>query len=546
MRKCLGPKRVLLLEFNEITWTIVEPMIAKGKLPAFARLRREGAWASPRSVDLPPHMDPWVTWVTVHTGVERAVHGATVLEQDSSTILAPRTWDYAVDAGRSVGVFGSMSAYPPRAVPGFIVPGTFAPSSATFPRSLEPLQDLNRMQVQIHHRNRRGLSVSGLLSQGVNMLRLGVKPSTCAAIAMQLAHEIAQPYQRYRRIAIQPLINFDVFEKLYRRHQPDYATWHTNHAAHYMHHYWRAMDDSKFSSPCPKSEKKRYGDVVESGYRLCDQLLARAIELAGEDTIVVVASSMGQQPFVKTEYPEGKITVRFKDISSVLHILGAKGVTALTPVMLPQWNITIADAAERARVKSLWDRAHMVGKMSRNAFRTVETGDVLTVTPVCLAQPDPDARYFFPDAPNARREGYAIQELFALDTPTVKQGMHHPTGLLMLWGKGIRAGVEIADTTNLDIAPTLLSLLNIPIPDIMNGRVLSDAWDETPHRRTVEQVPTELTRAVADNLIHLRRLKNAKERSPTRSVVGKEVLQHNGTSDMPWRPTRRDPPPEGF
>ncbi|AUX20839.1 hypothetical protein SOCEGT47_013150 [Sorangium cellulosum] len=493
----LGPKRVLLLEFNEITWTIVEPMLATGKLPTFARLRREGAWASPRSVDLPPHMDPWVTWVTVHTGVERAVHGATVLEQDPSTIKAPRTWDYAVDAGKSVGVFGSISAYPPRAVPGFIVPGTFAPSSATFPRSLEPLQDLNRMQVQVHHRNRRGLSLSGMLSQGIDVLKLGVKPSTCAAIAAQLAREIVEPHQRFRRIAIQPLINYDVFEALYARHRPDYATWHTNHAAHYMHHYWRAMDDSRFTSPCPKDERRKYGDAVEIGYKLCDRLLARAMGLVDDDTILVVASSMGQQPFVNDEYPEGKITLRFKDISSVLRLMGARGVTALTPVMLPQWNVTIPDAVERARVKELWGRAHVVGKTSRSAFITTATGDVLTVTPVCLAEPDPDARYFFPGAPNARPEGYPIHELFAMDTPTTKQGMHHPTGLLMLWGKGIRAGVEIPDTTNLDIAPTLLHLLNIPIPDIMSGRVLSEAWDGSPHRGRVDRMPPERVRAAA-------------------------------------------------
>src|SRR5262249_26313727 len=76
-------KKVLFLEFNEITRTIIDPMIQKGKLPAMARLFAEGTVAAPESVDQPPHLDPWVTWITVHTGVDRSVHGATVLEQDS-------------------------------------------------------------------------------------------------------------------------------------------------------------------------------------------------------------------------------------------------------------------------------------------------------------------------------------------------------------------------------------------------------------------------------------------------------------------------------
>ena len=150
-----GPRKVLLLEFNEINWTIIDPMIRKGKLPNLARLRNEGTWASPESVDQPPHLDPWVTWVTVHTGVDRSVHGATVLEQDVSSIKAKRTWQYAVEAGKSVGVFGSISAYPPYPVPGFMVPGPFAPSSKTFPPYLEPVQALNRKYTEVHSKRGR-------------------------------------------------------------------------------------------------------------------------------------------------------------------------------------------------------------------------------------------------------------------------------------------------------------------------------------------------------------------------------------------------------
>ena len=70
MANVLGPRKVLLLEFNEITRRIIDPLIAKGKLPNLARLFRDGASAAPMSVDHPPHLDPWVTWVTLHTGVE--------------------------------------------------------------------------------------------------------------------------------------------------------------------------------------------------------------------------------------------------------------------------------------------------------------------------------------------------------------------------------------------------------------------------------------------------------------------------------------------
>ena len=54
-------RKVLLVELNEITWTLIKPLLDQGKLPTFARLMREGTSAAPVSVDLPPQLDPWIT-----------------------------------------------------------------------------------------------------------------------------------------------------------------------------------------------------------------------------------------------------------------------------------------------------------------------------------------------------------------------------------------------------------------------------------------------------------------------------------------------------
>ena len=82
-----------------------------------------------------------------------------------------------------------------------------------------------------------------------------------------------------------------------------------------------------------------------------------------------------------------------------------------------------------------------------------------------------------------------------MDTVTPKEGMHHPRGVLGLWGRGIRQGVRLEGIDNLDIAPTLLSLLDIPVPAMMKGRVLREAWDAGPQlagvagSRTVNSAP---------------------------------------------------------
>jgi hypothetical protein len=471
-------RRVLFVEMNELTWTIIDRLIAEGRLPTFARMKREGAWAAPESVDQPPYLDPWITWVTVHTGVDRGVHGATVLEQDSGTIHAKRTWDYVADAGKSVGVFGSISAYPPRPMPGFVVPGPFAPGNETFPAYVGPVQALNRKYTQVHHGNTRADSLLDMAKTGLELVGLGLGARTSARILAQLAREKIDPAQKWRRVVLQPLLNYDFFEKLYRRYRPHYATWHTNHAAHFMHHYWRAWDDSKFLARAPEDEKKKYGEAVPYGYEICDELLARFINLVDDDTVLVVATSMGQQPYVAELFPEGRIVVRFKDLPRLLAFMGIDGVTEVVPTMVPQWNVKIPDAGKRARARTLLEKAYVTGNARPRAFFVEETGEILTVTPGGLDKRSAEQRWFFPDVPRAKAEGHTLEEFFVCDTPTPKEGMHHPTGTLLVWGKGIRPGVELENVTNLDILPTVLSLMGIAVPAHLPGRVLSEAWSE--------------------------------------------------------------------
>ena len=78
----MTPRKVLLLEFNEINWSVIDKLIAAhgvGYLPNFSRLRRAGSVATQVAEERAPNLDPWITWVTVHTGVPHEVHRANVM-----------------------------------------------------------------------------------------------------------------------------------------------------------------------------------------------------------------------------------------------------------------------------------------------------------------------------------------------------------------------------------------------------------------------------------------------------------------------------------
>ncbi len=112
-----------------------------------------------------------------------------------------------------------------------------------------------------------------------------------------------------------------------------------------------------------------------------------------------------------------------------------------------------------------------------------EVGQILTVTPRGLAKMDGGITYTFPTADGGSR-AFTFDELFRGYGDTPKEGMHDPTGMMLMVGPGIERGLFIDHTTDLDVAPTILSLLGIPVPDIMHGRALSEAWGD---KRTAAQ-----------------------------------------------------------
>jgi len=60
------------------------------------------------------------------------------------------------------------------------------------------------------------------------------------------------------------------------------------------------------------------------------------------------------------------------------------------------------------------------------------------------------------------------------DMRRVSERYHRDDGILYLYGRGVRPGSAIAGATLLDIAPTVLALMGVALPQDMSGRVLTE------------------------------------------------------------------------
>jgi hypothetical protein len=461
--------RVLMVELNEITWDLIDPLIEQGKLPTFARLKREAAWAAPMSVDLPPQMDPWITWTTVYTGRPQQDHNVFFLQQPPDTIKAPRIWEICHEQGLSVGVYGSLCSWPPQCVKGFYVPDTFAPDSATYPEALRPIQDLNLTYTRSVRLPVDEGCLRAKLRLVSRLVALGLSAKTAARIVHQLTRERWNPEVRWQRVALQPLVNYDFFRRLYYKHQPAFASFHSNHVAHYMHTYWKAMQPDAFPQATSPDEMRVFGGAIEYGYRIADELLEGMLKLIDRETVLVVASSLGQKPYVSA-LKKGKIIGQVRSLDGLLEILGVVGRARSLATMSDQFNI-YADSPETSKLIVEALRSAYIDVPGRPMFCVETLGHDITVT----LNPDDEiseqSRGYFPH----RGEGNSYRYLDLVHrTGTIKSGCHDPKGMLFLYGSGIPRGAYLGECNNLDIAPTLLTLLGISVPREMKGRVLLD------------------------------------------------------------------------
>ena len=468
-------KKVLLVELNELTWNLIDPLIEQGKLPTFARLKSEGTWAAPVSVDLPPQLDPWITWTTLYTGRPQSDHNVFFLQQPPDTIRAKRIWEICHDRGLGVGVYGSLCSWPPQEVNGFYVPDTFAPTAETYPAEAAAIQELNLTYTRSIRlpSDKDGLMFKARL--GARLLRLGLRPATVARIARQLARERVTPEVRWQRVAMQPLVNFDFFSQLYLKHRPELATFHSNHVAHYMHTYWKAMQPEAFEEDATPDEVRIYGRAIEHGYQTADELLKRMLKLADENTVLVVASSMGQKPYVARV--KGSRQVRqIRSLEKILEILGVEHRAEALSTMSDQFNIYPDSPATKDLITSALESAY-VDTPDQPMFWVTTVENSITVNLATYNTITEESRCYFP---RLEKESSFLYENLVYSTGVMKSGCHDPKGMMIMYGPGVRRGGFIPECNNLDIAPTLLSILGLSVPVEMTGRVLDEALTEAP------------------------------------------------------------------
>jgi predicted AlkP superfamily phosphohydrolase/phosphomutase len=516
---------VTVLGLDGATLDLIRPCVERGELPGFARLLREGAWGALRST-IP--CDSPAAWTSFATGVNPGRHGvfgfmarrrgAYQYDIGSSALFrSPALWEIASRQGLRVGVLNVPFTYPPQPVNGYMVGGMMTPdrhSAFTWPPELR--DELLREFPDYPLSHRLGRMQSGV--PGATLVR-----DYAATIA---ARERAMDWLAAKYAPDLSIAVFTVLDRL-------------------QHFLWADMD-ARHPAHDPAGPRERR-EAIAAAYARLDGVVARALERAGRDSLVIVLSDHGFESVARTfhvnvwlaergwlaltDRPRGEPggwtkrwtqaarrllrpipgTARLRERLRARRLLSEAFVRAIDWPRTRAWfgpdrglwiNVAGRDPLgcvqpgeeyERARPELIGALEALVDpetghRLIRAAHRkeAIYAGPALDDAPDIILEParhpsDPSGRYILTE-----RLGREWHRLATCRGPAARfvgpsapiSGNHTPEGIIMLWGKGVRAGTRLEGARIIDVSPTILHIMGMAGAEAMDGRVLAEAFEE--------------------------------------------------------------------
>jgi tetratricopeptide (TPR) repeat protein len=352
-------RRVLLIGWDAADWKIIDPLIEAGRMPNLARLVEEGVMGNLATMS--PILSPML-WTSIATGkrpYKHGIHGFLEPLEDGSGVRpatsTSRTvkalWNILSQTGRRSILVNWFVSHPAEPINGVCV-------SELYPKCPAPERPLPVLPPDTVH-------PSGLTD---TLAALRVHPSEIDGRSLipfvPRAAEIDQSTDgRLGQLAVGLAECASVHAAatwLLEHEQWDFAAvfYDTiDHISHtFMHYHPPRME------AVPKADFELYKDVVNETYIYHDLLLGRLLELAGEETTVVLCSDHGYhsdhlRPPWTPDLPSGPavwhrkhgiVAIRGPGIRADQRIYGAN-LLGITPTVLALYGLPVgADMDDRA------------------------------------------------------------------------------------------------------------------------------------------------------------------------------------------------------
>lgn len=337
-------KQLIFLELNEVNFEFIEYYVSQRKLNNFKHLIEKHGYAETSSENDYDHLEPWIQWVTAHTGLSFAEHQVYRLG-DIINHDIPQIWERLEKLGFKVGAVSPMNAKFRLKDPAFFVPD---PWTQTEVHADEADQRFFAAISKAVNENASGrMDFKSFKDFALGALRNAAIASYPTYLRLLRS---ARSKAWYRALFLDQLLT-DMFIRLMDRDKPQFASLFLNAAAHIQHHYMfnsRALADAPVN---PSWYLAPSDDPVFDVYELYDQIIGRVIRKFPEAR-VMLATGLHQVPHHTTTF-----YWRLKDHESFMRQIGVD-FSSIEPRMSRDFLVTCRDAASAAVAQAQLENAH--------------------------------------------------------------------------------------------------------------------------------------------------------------------------------------------
>lgn len=422
-------QKLLQLELNEVNFEFVRAYGADLLPHLNGLISRHGMTETVSEKDY-AHLEPWIQWVSAHTGKTYAEHQVFRLGDILARGELEQIWEQVEAAGYKVGAISPMNARNACVAPSFFVPDPWTASKVTGSPLIRRLYGAIAQMVNDNAQTRA--EKSSLLWLGLGLLRFA-RPANYGRYASLVLSARKQPWAR---AMVLDLLLSDLFIAETRRSKADFASLFLNAAAHIQHHYMynSAVYDGPFRNP---------GWYVDAGadpllqvYQLYDRIVGQLLA-AFPDHRLLIATGLHQDP-----YPELQFYWRLRDHAAFLRELGVP-FARVEPRMSRDFVVLCDDSAQAAEANRILTTTRASDTLP--LFEVDNRGDSLFVMLSYPAEITPELTY---TSGNRQFEGLAEKTAFV----AIKNGGHNGTGYLVdTGGKAPEAPATIPITELPDI-----------------------------------------------------------------------------------------------
>jgi hypothetical protein len=288
--------KLVVLGLDGLTWRVLDPLLAAGRLPHFRKLVEAGVAGELLSEK--PMLSP-VVWTTIAAGRRHGEHGihdffdAEGRLVNSTQVKARRIWDIAgAEAGATVGVSGWFVSWPVDPVPGFMLSDRateWKPNDLDRPLSFHPAELQAPFEAVVDARRERAIEEC--------------RRFTSYPLLPDWKQRLAPADPAYERHAFLDTRLFRVFlrdssfveasVRLQAALRPDLLFVYLRGSDNVQHAFWFQRAPQESIEPVDPEEVRQFGNVIDAYYLWLDEALGRLMAGADADTTFVVASDHG-------------------------------------------------------------------------------------------------------------------------------------------------------------------------------------------------------------------------------------------------------------